>query len=139
MGSRHRLREAVLEFQVSLLTYNITGNHVHLVAYAEAADQIAGMMQQAAGAFARDYNRRKSRSGAFWEGRYHATMIDSGQYLWACLKYVELNMVRCGVVRHPRDCSVRPAFGTPRLFPSTPRPRANKKAACTPVGPCWMP
>ena len=53
--------------------------------------------------FARDDNRRKSRSGSFWEGRYHATMVDSGEYLWQCLKYVELNMVRCGVVGHPRQ------------------------------------
>jgi putative transposase len=30
-------------------------------------------------------------------------MVDSGEYLWACLKYVELNMVRNGVVRHPRE------------------------------------
>ena len=29
--------------------------------------------------------------------------MDSGDYLWQCLKYVELNMVRCGVVDHPRD------------------------------------
>ena len=67
---RQRLREAVLEFQVSLLAYNITSNHVHLVAYADGANQIAGMMQQAAGELARDYNRRKSRTGAFWHGRY---------------------------------------------------------------------
>ena len=30
-------------------------------------------------------------------------MVDSGEYLWECLKYVELNMVRCGVVEHPRQ------------------------------------
>ena len=60
-------------------------------------------MQQAAGELARDYNRRKSRTGAFWDGRYHAMMVDSGQYLWACLRYVELNMVRCGAVKHPGD------------------------------------
>ena len=59
-------------------------------------------MQQAAGEMARDYNRRKGRSGAFWEGRYHATMVASGEYLWECVIYVELNMVRCGVVDHPR-------------------------------------
>lgn len=102
-GYRQRLREAVVELDLSLLTYNITSNHVHLVAYADKADQMAGLMQRAAGELARDYNRRKSRSGAFWEGRYHATMVDSGEYLWECLKYVELNMVRCGVVRHPRE------------------------------------
>lgn len=100
---RNRLREAVLESDLSLLTYNITSNHVHLIAFANDAIQIARVMQQAAGAFARDYNRRKDRSGSFWEGRYHVTMVDSGQYLWECMKYVELNMVRCGAVQHPRE------------------------------------
>ena len=28
-------------------------------------------------------------------------MVGSGDYLWECLRYVELNMVRCGVVKHP--------------------------------------
>jgi putative transposase len=30
-------------------------------------------------------------------------MVDTGEYLWECLKYIELNMVRCGVVPHPGD------------------------------------
>jgi putative transposase len=30
-------------------------------------------------------------------------MVDSGEYLWKCLLYVELNMVQCGVVKHPAD------------------------------------
>ena len=98
-----RLREAVLESDLSLLTYTITSNHVHLIACANNCTQIARVMQQAAGALARDYNRRKDRSGSFWEGRYHVTMVDSGQYLWECMKHVELNMVRCGVVQHPRE------------------------------------
>jgi putative transposase len=98
---RRRLREAVLDSATSLLTYNITRNHVHLLVYADQADATARLIQQAAGEMARDYNRRKGRSGAFWEGRYHATMVGSGEYLWECLKYIELNMVRCGVVDHP--------------------------------------
>lgn len=102
-GYRARLREAVLAAKASLLTYNITSNHVHLMVYAEASESVAQLMQQAAGEFARDYNRRKERSGAFWEGRYHATMVGSGEYLWECLRYVELNMVRCGVVKHPGE------------------------------------
>ena len=67
--------------EASILAYNITSNHVRLVAYAEAADAIATLMQQAAGEMARDYNRRKGRSGAFGEGRYHATMVGSEEYL----------------------------------------------------------
>ncbi len=100
---RRRLRQAALDSEASLLTYNITRNHVHLLVYAEGVDSTARLMQQAAGEMARDYNRRKGRSGAFWEGRYHATMVGSGEYLWECLKYIELNMVRCGVATHPSE------------------------------------
>jgi putative transposase len=98
---RLRLREALLDCGVALLTYNITRNHVHLLAFALDTTAVATMMQQAAGEFARDHNRRKRRTGAFWEGRYHVTMVDSGKYLWECLQYIELNMVRCGAVPHP--------------------------------------
>jgi putative transposase len=48
-GYRFRLREAVRSVGASLLTYNITSNHVHLLAYAEDSTQIASLMQQAAG------------------------------------------------------------------------------------------
>lgn len=103
-GYRRRLREAVEDCcDLSLLSYCITCNHVHLIVHAENCEQVALLMQRAAGESARDYNRRKKRSGAFWEGRYEATMVDSGRYLWECLKYVELNMVRCGAVKHPRE------------------------------------
>ncbi len=46
-------------------------------------------------------HRRKNRKGAFWEDRYHATAIESGDYLIRSLVYIDLNMVRNGVVAHP--------------------------------------
>ena len=89
---------------LSLLQYCITSNHTHLlVTTRESPEAIASFMQQLEGEFAKAYNRRKKRSGAFWEDRYHATMIDSGEYLWSCMKYIDLNMVRAGVVTHPRE------------------------------------
>jgi putative transposase len=60
-------------------------------------------MQKLEGEFAEYYNIRKRRSGAFWAGRYHCTMIGDGQYLWNCMKYIDLNMVRAGVVGHPQE------------------------------------
>lgn len=60
-------------------------------------------MQKQEGEFAEYYNIRKGRRGAFWEGGYKSTMIDSGEYLWDCMKYIDLNMVRAGVIRHPRE------------------------------------
>jgi hypothetical protein len=34
---------------------------------------------------------------------FHATLVEEGSYLWRCLCYIELNMVRAGVVSHPRE------------------------------------
>jgi len=60
-------------------------------------------MPIAAGEFARAYNRRKKRQNAFWGDNFHAVLVEGGDYLAHCLVYVELNMVRCGVVDHPQE------------------------------------
>ena len=56
-----------------------------------------------AGRTGQEYNRRKGRKGAFWEDRYHATAVERGDYLVRCLVYIDLNMVRAGVVQHPSE------------------------------------
>ena len=38
-----------------------------------------------------------------WEGRFRSCLTQSEQYLLACYRYIELNPVRAGMVRHPRD------------------------------------
>lgn len=111
---RRRLRAAVRELGVSLLTYSVTSNHTHLLAKADSPGQISGLMQKLEGEFAEYYNIRKRRSGAFWGGRYGCTMIDSGVYLWNCMKYIDLNMVRAGKVAHPSQwdwCGYRELTG----------------------------
>jgi putative transposase len=54
-----------------------------------------------AGRTGQEYNQRKDRKGAFWEDRYHATAIESGEHLLRCIVYIDLNMVRAGIVDHP--------------------------------------
>jgi putative transposase len=60
-------------------------------------------MQLVAGRTGQEYNQRKNRKGAFWEDRYHATVIESGEPLRRCLVYIDLNMVRAGVMKHPEE------------------------------------
>jgi len=45
----------------------------------------------------------KKRKGAFWEDRYHATVIEKGRHFLCCIVYNDINMIRTGVVGHPRD------------------------------------
>ncbi|MBD3241370.1 MAG: transposase, partial [Chitinivibrionales bacterium] len=100
------LRQAKRRYKLSVLDFNITCNHIHLL-----LDDLAGRlsiprgMQLVAGQTAQQYNECNGRSGAFWGGRYHATAVQSGYHLHRCIAYIDLNMVRAGVVNDPIEWS----------------------------------
>jgi putative transposase len=71
---------------------------------------------------AQKYNHRKGRHGAFWEDRYHATAIETGAQFVRCLTYIDMNMVRAGVVAHPREW---PYCGYGELIRPHDRPRGK--------------
>lgn len=98
-----RLYDASKRFKVSILNYIITSNHIHILLYSVHAKHISSFMHYLQGNTARDYNRRKKREGAFWRGRYHPTMIQSGEHLSKCLFYIDMNMVRARVCKHPSE------------------------------------
>ena len=97
------LREARARFGVCVLNYIVTRNHVHLLVQDQGGGEIAPAMQLVAGRTAQAHNKREARVGAFWQGRYHRTAIQSDHHLVRCLTYIDLNMVRAGAVRHPRQ------------------------------------
>jgi len=98
---RYWLRQARIRYGLVVLNYVATSNHVHLLVQDSGRREISRSMQLIAGRTAQEYNQRKSRKGAFWEDRYFATAIDTDQHLIRCLVYIDLNMVRAGVVKHP--------------------------------------
>jgi len=51
--------------------------------------------------FVRHINQTYQRHGGLWEGRYKCNVIESKAYLLACMRYIELNPVRAGMVDHP--------------------------------------
>ncbi len=103
---RHWLFEARRRYDVCVLNYIATSNHIHLLFVDRGNDEISSAMQLVAGRTGQDYNRRKSRHGAFWEDRYHATAIQDDQHFVRCMTYIDLNMVRAGAVRHPAEWDI---------------------------------
>jgi putative transposase len=98
------LFEAKKRFGISILNYSVTSNHIHLVVRDDKGeDVIPQTMQLIAGRTGQEYNQRKDRKGAFWEDRYHATAVEADSHLIECMIYVNLNMVRAGVVTHPSE------------------------------------
>ncbi len=98
------LWQAKKRYGLQVLNYIVTSNHIHLlVSDSKKPSIIPDAMQLVAGRTAQEYNKRKNRKGSFWQDRYHATIIDSGSYFKECMAYIDLNMVRAGVVSHPLD------------------------------------
>ena len=103
---RHRylkwLYQARKRYSLTILDYMVTSNHIHLLALDDRdRNVIPNSMQLVAGRTGQEYNQRKDRKGAYWEDRYHATAVESGEHLARCLVYIDTNMVRAGVVDHP--------------------------------------
>ena len=100
------LFEAKKRYGISVLNYMLTSNHIHLLVADDGdgdRDVIPNSIQLIAGRTGQEYNQRKKRKGAFWEDRYHATAIERGEHLIRCMVYIDMNMVRAGVVNHPRQ------------------------------------
>ena len=98
------LFEARKRYGIVILNYMATSNHIHLLIYdRDGGEVIPKSVQLAAGRTAQQHNQRKNRKGAFWEDRYHATAVQTGEHLVQCIIYMDLNMVRAGVVKHPSE------------------------------------
>jgi len=100
------LFEAKERYGLVILNFTVTSNYIHLLVFDEKGrDVIPSSIKLVAGRTGQEYNLRKKRKGAFWEDRYHATAIESEEHLFKCLTYIDLNMVRNGVVSHPSEWS----------------------------------
>jgi putative transposase len=83
---RHRwmqwLYQARKRYGLEILNYIVTSNHIHLlVKDTEGLGSIPRSIQLVAGRTGQEYNQRKRRQGAFWEDRYHAVAIESGEHV----------------------------------------------------------
>ncbi len=67
----------------------------------DKAEDLGLLMKRVAGRYTRYINKKEDRTGTVWEGRYRSSLVDSGEYLLACCRYVEMNPVRAGIVVQP--------------------------------------
>jgi hypothetical protein len=76
-------------------------NHVHLLATPKNAGGVSRMLQHLGRRYVPFVNARHRRTGSLWEGRFRACLVDSGDYVLACQRYIELNPVRAAMCLEP--------------------------------------
>jgi putative transposase len=92
------LQDAAATHKVALHAYVLMDNHLHLLATPEDEHGLSRMMQALGRRYVGWFNHKYERSGTLWEGRFRAALIESEHYFMACLRYIELNPVRAGMV-----------------------------------------
>lgn len=97
------LSRAVQVHEVFVHAYVLMTNHVHLLAAPRTKTSLPGALQSVGRRYVQYFNNAYQRSGTLWEGRYRATVVDSERYLLTCMRYIELNPVRAGMVKHPAE------------------------------------
>jgi hypothetical protein len=50
-----------------------------------------------------NHTRTSPRRGGLWAGRFKSCIVEEGESVWRCLKYIEMNAVRANIVRDPGD------------------------------------
>ena len=99
----HDLHEAALKNRLQIHAYVLMTNHVHLLVTPEQPFSVMHTMQDLGRKFVRFINHRYKRTGGLWEGRYKASLVDSETYLLTCMRYIEMNPVRAGMVARPDE------------------------------------
>ena len=95
------LAEGAARYGVAVHTYVLMSNHVHLLVSPDTAQSLPMCMRHVNWRFSLHSNEARSRTGALWEGRYKAGVIDADDYFMACSRYIELNPVRAGLAPDP--------------------------------------
>lgn len=99
----HWLGRLAPETGCAVHAFALMGNHVHLVVTPHAHDSLAQLLKALNQHYVAYINRLRHRTGTLWGGRFKSCLLYDNTYFFTCMRYVELNPVRAGMVSHPRN------------------------------------
>lgn len=97
------LRFVTVKYRLRVHAYALMSNHFHVMVTPESATGLSRGMQSLGRRYVRYFNDRYGRTGTLWEGRYRTALIVDERYWLTCLRYVEMNPVRAGLVQVPES------------------------------------
>ncbi|PIR21611.1 MAG: hypothetical protein COV45_02395 [Deltaproteobacteria bacterium CG11_big_fil_rev_8_21_14_0_20_47_16] len=80
----------------------IMHSHVHLIITTPGPALLNHVMHGINQKYAFDYNKRHQRHGHLWINDYKCSVIDTDRYALSCMRYLDRNPVRAGIVEHPK-------------------------------------
>ena len=99
------LGEAVRRFKWIVTAYALMTNHFHLLIEITEPDTLSRGMHWLDGRYVSWFNRRHSRCGHLYQGRFGSVLVDKEAYFLELLRYVVLNPVRAALASLPEECA----------------------------------
>ena len=97
------LNEAAIKESCQIHAFVLMSNKIHILATPNTPDGINQLMKTVGQRYVSYINNIEKRTGTIWDGRYKASLVESGDYLLTCMKYIEMTPVRLSVVKKPRE------------------------------------
>ena len=119
------LKEGCVRHHVSIRSYALMTNHIHLIAVPKEEDSLSRTLHLAHTEYSMYFNSKYRLAGHAWQGRPDMCVMDES-YMWNAIRYVERNPVRAGLVLRAEDylwssaaahCGLRDDFLLDRDFP----------------------
>jgi len=96
------LIEYCLKYKVTLLSYCLMDNHVHLVLVPETADGLQKVLKPLHMRYAQYINKQQGWTGHLWQGRFFSSALDE-QHTYSAIRYVERNPIEAKMVEQAED------------------------------------
>jgi len=85
---KNLLEEISKNLYVSIHSYSLMPNYIHLLCTFEDKDSQARFMQSLGLKYVSYYNKKYKRSGTIWEGRYKSSLVED-KFILSVMRYIE--------------------------------------------------
>ena len=92
------------KYKVKIYGYNLDiDNHAHMVVSIKKQTLFSDFMKVVNSCFAKAYNKKVKRRGQVVMDRFQSKAIESNTALMITLRYVDLNSMKAGKYKHPKE------------------------------------
>ena len=96
------LQIAVERFMLKIHAFCLMDNHFHILLETQQPN-LSRAVQWINVSYAVYFNRKYTRSGHLFHGRFKSILVEADEYLKELSRYIHLNPVRAGLVDQPAD------------------------------------
>ena len=97
------LGEGIRQHPLFLYNYVLLPSYLHLLVETKQDGALSKTMEMVTREYAKYFNIKYNSMGHVFLGRFKSFVVQAGEYYFGCSKYIDLNPVREGLVKEPKD------------------------------------